>query len=528
MNKYVIALTAALGLIPIALDSTIVNVAIVPISKALHADISTVQWIFLGYLLANAAVVSLSGYLANRFGIKRLFILGLALFTGFSFLCGIASSEGMLIVLRVLQGLGGGMLIPLGMAIALQPFAAEERARANVVVGVPLLLAPVLGPILGGVIIDNLNWQAIFFINIPFGALAIALAWFVLPRDEAAAADGRRHFDYFGLALSTVGVVALIYAFKLVSQTRPNTTTPLQPLGAIYGWGYWEVWALVGGGLALLVIFTVYSLRLRFEPVLDLSLFTRYDFAISNMVVWVSSIVSFGVLFLIPVYLQEVHLPNLSALDTGIALLPMGAAMMVGMVLSAGLYRKLGARIPVVLGAILFAVAFWQLGALTPTTASGDLWPWLMLVGLSFALTLVPTQTLALQALSGAALNKATSLVNSTKLLWGSIGSAVLVTLFVERSSAHWDQLLSQFLHRLPGGALNLHDPQMVVLYKHFAALAGAQAGTDGMTDVFKVLICVSAALALLGLALPGRQAAEEAQQAQAAAASAEHVATVA
>jgi hypothetical protein len=98
----------------------------------------------------------------------------------------------------------------------------------------------------------------------------------------------------------------------------------------------------------------------------------------------------------------------------------------------------------------------------------------------------------------------------------------------VERSSAHWDQLLSQFLHRLPGGALNLHDPQMVALYKHFAALAGAQAGTDGMTDVFKVLICVSAALALLGLALPGRRAAEEAQQAQVAAASAEHVATVA
>ncbi len=523
MNKYVTALTAALGLIPIALDSTIVNVAIVPISKALHADINTIQWIFLGYLLSNAAVVSLSGYLANRFGIKRLFILGLALFTGFSFLCGIASSEGMLIGLRVLQGLGGGMLIPLGMAIALQPFAAEERARANVVVGVPLLLAPVLGPILGGVIIDNLNWQAIFFINIPFWALAIALAWFVLPPDEVAAVDGQRHFDYLGLALSTVGVVALIYAFKLVSQTRPHSATALQPLGAIYGWGYWEVWALAGGGLALLVIFAVYSLRLRFEPVLDLRLFARYDFAISNVVVWASSIVSFGVLFLIPVYLQEVRLPNLSELDTGIALLPMGVAMMVGMVLSAGLYRKLGARIPVVLGAILFAVAFWQLAGLTPATASGDLWPWLTLVGLSFALTLMPTQTLALQALSGAVLNKATSLVNSSKLLWGSVGSAVLVTLFVEQSTSHWDQLRGQLMRSLPGGALNLHDPRAVAVYRHVVA----QAGTGGMTDVFKVLVYASVALAVLGLALPGRRAAAEAQKAQAAASS-EHAATVA
>src|SRR5207244_1230782 len=191
----------------------------------------------------------------------------------------------------------------------------------------------------------------------------------------------------------------------------------------------------------LLVLFAVHTLRLSADPVLDLRLFTRYDFAISNVVVWVGSIVSLGVLFLIPVYLQEVRLPNLSALDTGLTLLPLGGAMVVGMVLSAVLYRKAGARIPVVAGAVLFAVGFWQLGGLTPTTATGNLWPWLVLIGLSFALTLVPTQTLALQALSGAALNKATSLVNSTKLLWGSVGSAVLVTIFVQQTTSHWEHL---------------------------------------------------------------------------------------
>src|SRR5207248_11562026 len=139
--------------------------------------------------------------------------------------------------------------------------AAAERARATAVVGVAVLLAPVLGPILGGLIVDNWSWQAIFFVNVPIGVLAIALAWFVLPADAVAAPDGQQPFDYLGLVLSTLGVVALIYAFKLVSQTQPHTVTALQPQGAIYGWGYWPVWALAGGGLALLALFAVHTLR---------------------------------------------------------------------------------------------------------------------------------------------------------------------------------------------------------------------------------------------------------------------------
>jgi EmrB/QacA subfamily drug resistance transporter len=524
-TKYLIALTASLGMFPMALDATIVNVAIVPISKALATSVDTVQWIFLGYLLSSAAVISLSGYLGNRFGTKRLFVLGLALFTFFSFLCGVAPSEGWLVGFRVLQGLGGGMLIPLGMAIALQPFSREERAKATAVVGIPVLLAPVLGPIVGGLLVDNLSWHAIFFVNVPIGLLAIALAALVIPADQIAAADGPRRFDYVGLVLSTLGVVSLIYAFKLVSQTQPHSATALQPQGSIYGWGYWPVWALAGGGLALLVLFTVHTLRLRDDPVLDLRLFTRYDFAISNVVVWVSSIVTFGVMFLVPVYLQEVHLPNLSALDTGIALLPLGVATIVGMALSAGLYRKLGPRIPVVVGALLFAASCWRLTGITPATTAGDLAPWLGLLGLGLAFTLVPTQTLALEALSGAALNKATSLVNAGKLLWSSIGSAVLVTIFVQQTTAHWDQLRGQLLHSVPaGGVPDLHAPQVVAAYHHLLAQAGASA----LADVFKLLVYVAAVLVVVALAMPGRRAATEATAEQPAPAAAERSATVA
>src|SRR4051794_8542704 len=207
-SRYLVALTAALGLLPVALDGTIVNVAIVPIANALQSTVDAIQWIFLGYLLANAAIVPLGGYLGNRFGVKRLFLAGLALFTFSSMLCGVAPSEPWLVAFRAVQGLGGGLLLPLGMAIALQPFAREERARATALIGVPVLLAPVAGPIVGGLLIDNLNWQSIFFVNVPIGLAVLALGWWVLPDDREAQATDEPHgaVDALGLLLSMSGV----------------------------------------------------------------------------------------------------------------------------------------------------------------------------------------------------------------------------------------------------------------------------------------------------------------------------------
>ncbi|GAC1395090.1 MAG: DHA2 family efflux MFS transporter permease subunit [Chloroflexota bacterium] len=485
-----------------ALDTTIVNVAIVPISKALASDVGTAQWIFSGYLLANAAVVTLSGYLGNRFGVKRLFVVGIALFTTCSALCGLAPSEGWLIACRVLQGSGGGVLMPLGMAIALQPFAENERAKATALIGVSVLLAPVFGPIVGGLLIDNLAWQSIFFVNVPIGLLGVVLALALLPPDQVARREAHARFDYLGLILCTVGVVALVYGFKLVGQTDPSTRSALQPQGTIYGWGYWPVWAFAGAGLVLLVAFGLHALRSA-DPVVDLRLFTRPDFGMSNLVLWVSVVVTFGVLFLIPVYLEQVRLPHLSALETGVALLPLGIATLAGVILGGGLYRKVGARPLVFAGGLLSAVSSWQLTGLTPVTATGDLWPWLFLLGLSMMLIAVPVQTLALAALSGPALNTATSLVNSAKLLVGTLGSAVLVTLFVQQTTSHGDDLRAASLRNLPAAATShLTGAHEAAARTHLAA----QAGTAGLADVFTLLIYGSVVLMVLALALPGRR----------------------
>ena len=491
--RYAIALVACAGLFPVALDSTVVNVAIVPIAKALHSSVDTIQWIYIGYLLANAAVTPLGGYLGNRFGVKRLFIGGMAFFTFCSFLCGLAPNESLLVALRVLQGIGGGLLLPLGMAIAMQPFAKEERARAMAVVAVPLLLAPVLGPIIGGLVIDGFGWQSIFFINVPIGLIVIPLAWRVLARDARVAEleDAPSSLDSPGLLLSMSGVALLVYACKRVSQTDPSTISAANPQGTIYGWGNLPIWLMIVAALALLCLFTYQALRISKDPVLDLRLFARLDFAVANLTIWISVIMMFGVMFLVPVFLQQVRQPGLSPLHTGLALLPMGLATVVGMILAGGVYKLVGARPLVLAGTALLALGCWQLKSMTPGMSIAQLsWP-LALVGLSTTLIMLPTQTLALQALTGAALNKATSLVNAAKLLWGSIGSAVMVTLYIQHTTDHATRLAAAL-------------PRALLAQPGTLARLSAQAATSGMVDVFTYLLWGAPVVLVLALFLPG------------------------
>jgi EmrB/QacA subfamily drug resistance transporter len=512
-SKYLIALAAALGLFPIVLDTTIVNVAIVPIERSLHTSVDVVQWIILGYLLANAAMTPPSGYLGIRFGVKRLFLVGICLFTGFSFLCGIAPSQEWLVAFRILQGLGGGLLLPLGMALALDPFGPDERAKAMAVIGIPILLAPVLGPIIGGLVIQNWGWQAIFFINVPIGATALLVNWLVLPNRIAGDKKGKAPFDFLGLVLATSGVALVTYAFKLVGQTNPDTRTALNPQGSINGWGYWLVWALLGISAALLVSFGMRALRSD-DPVLDLRLFRGRDFSLSQVVIWMQSTLSFGALFLIPVYLQQLHLPSLSPLDTGVALVPFGLSTVVGMAASAKLYRTAGVRASVIAGCGLMALGCWRLAGLDPTTATGTLWPSFVLLGFSMAFIMVPTQTLALQGLTGEPLNKATSLVTSGKFIFGAIGPAIMVTFFQQQVVSHAHQAATQasasaLARAVPGVAAHLSAAQKLAMY------LGAQAGASALTDVFTILTLLSLATIAAALFLPGRKATAALAQAE-------------
>ena len=274
------------------LDNTIVNVSLTAMQRSLDADISTIQWVITAYFLARAAVIPAAGYFSNRLGLKRMFIFSLAVFTLGSLLCGlsptIASDRGsgtVLIAFRVLQGIGGGMLLPLATSIAFGAFPPAERAASSAFVSIPVLLAPTLGPTMGGLLVDSsLGWPWIFYINIPVGILTIAMISRIMrPEEVREAPIVRDRFDWTGLVLSMLGVVLVVYAFALVGETRPGTITPLSPRGEIWGWSCWLVWTLLGAGLALLLAFGVYESRVPREPVLDLRLFREYSFSMATV-----------------------------------------------------------------------------------------------------------------------------------------------------------------------------------------------------------------------------------------------------
>lgn len=524
-NRYVIALVAALGLIPVILDATIVTVALNSIRDELGTDVNTVQWIITAFFLANAAVVAIGGYLANRFGRKRVFVFGITVFTLGSVLCGISPSIGWLIAFRVLQGIGGGMLIPIGAAVAFDAFPKEERAKASAVVGIPALLAPVFGPILGGYLTDTFNWHSIFFVNLPVGIVAIALALLVLPADRLGGARSAQ-FDYVGVALAITGVIAIVYAFTLVTHTNPDTVTRANPTGDIYGWSYWLVWALLGAGVVLLGSFAFYSLRISRDPAVDLRQFKRYDFLMSNIFSWAGAMITFGLLVLLPLYFESVRVPHLSALDTGLALVPLGLGSLIGVIVATGLYRAIGPRWVVFAGAALAALSAWQFAQIVHPTADAsqlfanvqaqtpiaavagpdDLRVWMFVLGMGFMMVNISVQTLALEALKGEALDKASSLVASSKLIFSSIGVAVLTTILTGRTRSRATDLVSQ-LQALAGSAgVNPSNPRVVAALRAIEAQLGVQAGTWAIQSIFWLIFFGSLGLIVLALALPGRR----------------------
>jgi len=458
------------------LDNTIVNVSLTAMLKSFSKQdssvtINTIQWVITGYFLSQAAIIPIAGYFSNLFGLRRMFLIALGLFTFGSFLCGFSRElDGwfgggvvMLIVFRVLQGIGGGMLFPLATSISFNVFPPADRAKSSAIVAIPVLLAPTLGPTVGGLLVDSpLEWPSIFFVNIPVGLLAMFLilrllkpdfgrqpAWAGASGQKPQGASGtanpaadagrpaggppvgvqaRSKFDFVGLILSMVGTVLVVYAFTLVSDTREGSITPQTPSGEIYGWGYWLVWTLLLAGLAVLAAFSVYELRLK-DPVLDLRTFKSMDFTISTVMTWVVRAVIFGSFFILPLFLERFK--GESAVITGLALMPQGIGAAIGIISGSRIYDKLGPRTLVIMGLVMLTISSIMLINVSPDSDGWSFVPVLLIRGIGFGWSNLPLQTVALTKFAGPALPKVSSLYNATAQIFSSIGIAVLTTIFV-------------------------------------------------------------------------------------------------
>lgn len=418
-------LVIALGLLMAILDSTIVSVVLPQIATAFHTDYQTITWVATAYFLANAAIIPIVGYISDRAGARTVFLIALAIFTIGSALCAFAPNQQMLIAFRIFQGIGGGALLPVAMAIIFRLFGPTERAGAMSLLMIPLLLGPAFGPVLGGYLATNFSWNTIFTINLPIGVVAFMLSLFVL-RNRAAEQEangtsesGAQGFDLPGLLLSMGGFTAFVYGVN-----RAGTD----------GWGNSTVLTYLLVGSVLLIACVIVELLVK-DPVVDIRLFLNYTFTIANVLIWATTAVLFGSIFLLPYFFEQVE--GLSALTTGAIIISQGLAMAGGLVISGKLYNKVGPRILSVLGAALVAVSMVGFINLTVTTTGTDVQIWLILRGLGLGLVGMPLQNLAVSVVSNKQMAKASSLMSSLKTVSGGIGVAVLTTYLTQRATIH-------------------------------------------------------------------------------------------
>ncbi len=436
--KWRAAIVVALGLFMGVLDVTIVSVALPQMQAYFHTDRDTITWVATAYLLAQAAVIPITGFVADRLGTKTVFLSALALFTLGSALCAFSPTEQWLIAFRVFQGIGGGALFPVAFAIIFRIFPPAERGPASALIGVPVLLAPAFGPTIGGYFTQNFDWRAIFLINLPVGVIAFLGSLLVLhggARERAESglgaaagepAPARKRFDIVGLLLSMVGFTSLVYG---ISEAALTSWTDQK-----------VVIALVVGGV-LLIAFVVNELLVS-DPVMDVRLFRNYTFTAANVLTWVVSGFLFASIYLLPIFFQNVqgHTP----LESGEWVIVQGLGAAIATIIAGRLYNTAGPRTLVAIGFALVTAGTFGLTQLNVNTGWQSLQIWLLVRGFGLGFTNIPLQTLALSVVSNRAMARASSLVNVTRQVFGAVGITALTTIFVQQAKDYATTLTPQ------------------------------------------------------------------------------------
>ena len=463
----VVAGVVVLGAIMSILDITVVSVALPTFQNDFDATPAQVAWTMTGYTLALATVIPLTGWAADRFGTKRLFLLALVLFVAGSVLCSLADDITTLVVFRVLQGLGGGMLMPLGMTIMTRAAGPQRIGRVMAVLGVPMLLGPIGGPILGGWLIDSASWHWIFLINLPVGIAALVFAALVLPADSPEPSEA---FDFVGMLLLSPGLALFLYGIS----SSPETGTLLAA----------KVLVPAVIGLLLVVGFILHALRTT-HPLIDLHLFKNRQLTVAVLTMSLFAIAFFGASLLFPSYFLQVR--GESTLAAGLLLAPQGLGAMVSMPIAGILADKSGAGRIVLVGIGLITAGMTVFTQVGPDTSYGLLLGALFVMGLGMGATMMPIMTAALQTLTDHNLALGSTLMNIVQQVAGSVGTAVISVVL---TNAYQSREAANTLVR------SAQDPAVAATLTP----ASIAEGLSEMADSFGVAFLVATALIVLTL----------------------------
>ena len=451
------------GAFMVVLDTTIVNLGL----SSLQRDFGTlhgVEWVVTAYLIAVGVTQLTSGWVGDRFGRRRAFITALVLFTLASMLCSIAPTLPMLVGARVLQGVGGGLLIPVAMAMIFELFEPAERGRALGYFGIAVMAAPAIGPVLGGLVVSSVGWRWLFLINVPVGLIGIPVAMSLL-RDTGY--REKRPFDLTGLCTAGAGLVAVLVGLQQ---------------GGEWGWTSPAVIALLAGGALLLVAFTLHSLH-HDAPLVEMRLFATPVFAVSIGALCLMTVAQYGRLVYTPLELGSTR--DINELRIGLVMMPAALGVAVMMPLGGRLTDRFGSRLPYTLGAAIMAVSYWGLAHLTADT--NLVWISLALLcgGFGAGIGSMSPNVTAMNSVSASYVGQASGLSSVTRQVAAAFGTAVLASIFASTAPDTAD----------------LTDPSVV------------GDAVDAFNTVFAAVIVVLLVAIVVGLFLPGRRRAHELQQ---------------
>ncbi len=437
--KYLVAIVFIFGLFMDLMDTTVVNVAIPTLRNDFHASTSAVEWTVTGYLLSLAIFIPAAGFLSDRWGTKRVFLLAMAIFIAASAACGLAQSIEQLVAFRFVQGIGGGMMTPVGTAMLSREFPGAERAKASAIISIPVVLAPTIGPVLGGYLTEYVSWRWIFYINLPVGIAGFIFGLRVLQEHKEAYAQQR--IDIPGLLLGSAGAASTLYA---VSRAGSD------------GWTDTNVLLFGLGGLAMMAAFTYVELTVRY-PILDLRLLKRWLFSSGNLMMMPAFGAFGGFILILTLFLQELR--GFSPLEAGLIQGPSAIGTAISLPLASRMYARVGPK-RMLIGGFAFA-ALSLLPFLTLDLDTPVWWIVVLLVlrGLPFAFAVVAAQTLIFGPIESEKQGPASSIYNTLRQVAASFGVALIITILIDRTHAH-------------GGATTTVASHAAVLGYHDAFLA--------------------------------------------------------
>jgi EmrB/QacA subfamily drug resistance transporter len=452
-----ISLVLVLGAITSILDTTIVNIAMDHLRTAFHASVGDTQWVITGYLLAYVAVIPLTGWASERFGSRRVWMFAVAAFLVGSLLCALAWSLPALIVFRVIQGIGGGMILPLTITILTRAAGRARIGRAIATIGLIAQLAPILGPVIGGSLLDSFGWHWLFLVNLPICVAALVLAPMFLPR---GARDRAQSFDVLGFVLLTPAVVGIAYGLSQVSGSG--------------GFGEAKVWGPLAAGVLLMAGFVIHSLSAKRPALIDVRLFARRSFGLSSIVTFVGGFSLYAMMFLLPLFYQVIR--GDSVFNTGLLLIPQGVGTMLFILINRRIGGRIDTRLVIAAGVVISMIGILPFALASVSGGDVLLLAGQLLIGFGMGAVSLPVMTLAFAGLSPAETPRGSAAFSVVQRVGAPFGVTVIA----------------------------------VILQHYSAGAATGHAALAAFSSTFWWVFALSAVPLLLAFLLPGKRPAVE------------------